>query len=560
MNPRFSQAPMVPRWLLALVVLLPLVTFTIDLGTPSLWDPDEGRCAEIAREMLLTGDWLTPSLNFQPYHEKPPVYYWLLASTLRSFGQRNEAAARLPSVVVALCSIWLVLAWGWRHLRPIAGALAALILASAAGYVAVGRLVLDDAVAGFLLAIALLSMSEPLVGRPRRFPWLFYGSLSGASLLLGPAALTLVTLVGVSFVMLVREPARLLDLRPFAGAGFLIAVTGPIFALMIVHDPTYVSELLWGHGFLRLFDISFGAGRPYPLLLYLALGPALLLPWGIFLPWSLRDAFRSGGERSPDARLYLIVWLTGSVLFFLFSSVNLVASVPVVFVPMALLTARSLARLIRRPASGNLLTEPLYGGGAVLFVILIAAPFLTYKFLQTEFPMYADKIVYAFLLIPFALAGLAAVASRSRMGTLAAVAASGVASLVGLYHFGAETVSAFNSMEFPAELISRRLPQEAPIVSWGTTTHTLAFYSGRPVQPLVRLEDAAPLLEGRMPAALLTKERNLSEVRSAIRRPLYIWWIGDSKKILLANLPPPTGGDRRILLPIAATRGPSPSG
>ncbi len=550
---------MVPRWLLLFVVLLPLVTFTIDLGTPSLWDPDEGRCAEIAREMLLTGDWLTPSLNFQPYHEKPPVYYWFLASILRTFGQRNEAAARLPSVLVAVCGIWLVLAWGWRHLRPIAGTLAALILGSAAGYVAVGRLVLDDAVAGFLLAIALLAMSEPLVGRPRRFPWLFYASLSGASLLLGPAALVLVTLVGVTFVMLVREPARLLDLRPFAGAGLLIATTGPVLALMIVHDPTYVSELLWHHGFLQLLDISLGESRPYPLLLYLALGPALLLPWGIFLPWSLRDAFRSGGERSPEARVYLIVWLAAAVLFFLFSSVNLVASVPVVFVPMALLTARSLARLLRRPASGNLLAEPLFGGGAVLFVILIAAPFLTYKYLQTEFPMYADKIVYAFLLIPFALAGLAAVASRSRMGTLAAVAASGVASLVGLYHVGAETVSAFNSMEFPAELISRRLPRRAPIVSWGTTTHTLAFYSGRPVQPLAQLGDAAPLLEGQAPAALLTKERHLSEVRSAIRRPLYVWWIGDSKKILLANLPPPAGGDRRILLPIAATRG-SPSG
>src|SRR5882762_4171749 len=158
-----------PRWLLLAVVALPLLTFTVDLGTPSLWDPDEGRPAEIAREMLHSGDWLTPSLNFQPYHEKPPVYYWVLASTLKLFGERNEAAARLPSVLAAWAGIWLAFLWGWRHLRPVAGTLAAVILASAAGYVAVGRLALDDGVGGFLLAIALLSMSEPLLGTRRRF-------------------------------------------------------------------------------------------------------------------------------------------------------------------------------------------------------------------------------------------------------------------------------------------------------------------------------------------------------------------------------------------------------
>ncbi|MGH7820231.1 MAG: ArnT family glycosyltransferase, partial [Candidatus Binatia bacterium] len=91
-----------PAWLLALALVLPPVVLLTDLGTPSLWDPDEGRHAEIAREMLLTREWLTPRLDFEPYREKLPVFYWLLAASLETFGTRNEGAARLPSALAAL--------------------------------------------------------------------------------------------------------------------------------------------------------------------------------------------------------------------------------------------------------------------------------------------------------------------------------------------------------------------------------------------------------------------------------------------------------------------------
>lgn len=539
----------VPRWLLAIVVMLPLLLFSIDLGTPSLWDPDEGLAAEVAREMLLTRQWLTPQLNFVPYMEKPPLYFWTLAAAMRLFGSSNEAAIRLPSVLLSVAGVWLALSWGWRHLRPISATFAALVLATTAGYVAIGRLAIDEAATGMLLSIALLGMSEPLLSRRAGFPWLFYLSLAAAILSFGVAALLLPAAVLLPFVALSREPGRLLDLRPFRGLGVVCVLVAPVLGLAAARDPAYVRSLVLEHNLIRFVDPGFDDYHPYSIVAFVSIVPLLMLPWGVFLPWSLRDAWRSGGERSPEARLYLIAWLMGDLLFFVATAANVVAYVVIALTPLALLTGRAIARFLRRPRAASVFGDPLLFGSALLFLVVLAIPFLTRRLLQDEFPTYADKLVFSFLLIPLAGAGIGAVARRNRMGALGAVALCGALTLAGSYHFGSETVSAYNSMEVPADMIADRLPPTASIVSYGTTSHTLAFYSGRPVRLLASVSDAEPLLNGAAPVAMLTKERFLAEIRAKLRQPLYLWWVGDSRKVLLANLPPPPNGDRRILLP-----------
>jgi 4-amino-4-deoxy-L-arabinose transferase-like glycosyltransferase len=539
----------VPVWLVLSVALLPLLLLFLDLGTPSLWDPDEGLPAEIAREMRISGDWLTPHLNSLPYPHKPPAYFWLLAAAMAALGDRNEAAIRLPSVLIALAGVWWLLAWGWRHLRPIAAVFGALVLGTSAGYVALGRLAIEDAAAGTLLAIAMLAMSEPLLSRRFGFPWLFYLPLAAATLCLGISVLILPVLVAIGFALLVREPGRLLDLRPVRGLGTWAALVVPVLVLAAARDPGYASGLLRDHSLIRFLDVDFQDRHSYSLASLVALSALLMLPWGMFLPWVLRDGLRSGRERSPDARLFLWVWLAADLVFFELTAANLAAYVVLVLVPLAALSGRALARFLRRPRPASVLGDPVLLGAGVICLVVLVAPFLTRRVLQNEFPTYADKIIFAFLLIPFAAAGIGAVARRNRIGALSAVAACGVVTLVCLYHFGAATVSAYNSMEMPADLIGLQLPPTASLMSYGTTGHTLAFYSGRPVHLLEHVAEAEAALNGDAPIALLTKERFLPEVRTQLKRALYVWWVGDSRKVLLANIPPPPQGDRRILLP-----------
>ena len=148
-----------------------LVIFFYRLGVPGLMDPDEGRYAEIAREFFVLRDWGIPHLNLLPYLEKPPLVYWLTALSFKVFGY-TEAAARLPSAVSALGGVFLAYGLGRALWGPGPGVLGALVLASAAGYVALGRiLTLDMAFALWLnlgIGLGYLALSR---GQDRLWPW-----------------------------------------------------------------------------------------------------------------------------------------------------------------------------------------------------------------------------------------------------------------------------------------------------------------------------------------------------------------------------------------------------
>lgn len=552
-----TGAAYTPPWLFVAAVVLPLLVFTIDLGTPSLWDPDEGRHAEIAREMLLTRDWLAPQLDFSPYRDKTPVFYWMLAGALDAFGVKNEAAARLPGACLAIVGVWAALYWGWKHLQPLSGALAAVILSTTAGYVAIGRLVIIDAVYGALLTLALLEMGRPLLG-VGGFPWRFWVLLAAATVVRGPVAPLVALLVAATYAAALRQPRRLLLLRPLGGLALFAALAMPLFVRLALRDPEYVADFLWRANLLRFFAWSPTIDDLLSIVFYLWMVPVLMLPWSLFLPWSLRDVRRPGNDASSGAALYLAAWITAVMLFLTAAGTKLPTYVFPLFPPLALLTARWLAWRLRRPAAADVLGDPLLLGGAAIFAVALLSPLVGYEILASQFPMYTDKVVYTLLLVPFALFGVGALLLQSRPGVLGAVAMCGIATLAGLYHFGSATVSAYNSMELPANLIAAELPPTAPLLAYRTTTHSLSFYSGRPVRELDDLSSAESLLNGGAAVALLTKERYLPELRTRLRRILYIWWEGDSKKVLLTNRPPPAGGDPRILLPQAAKRTPAP--
>src|SRR5437773_7535428 len=133
------DSPRSGRWLAALT----LFTFFFLLGSRSLNEPDEGRYAEIAREMVELGDWLVPHLWYEPHVEKPPMTYWTVAASMLVFG-RNEWAVRLPLALAGISGVWASYLFGLALGGRRVGVWSALILQSSLLYFVMARLLTTD--------------------------------------------------------------------------------------------------------------------------------------------------------------------------------------------------------------------------------------------------------------------------------------------------------------------------------------------------------------------------------------------------------------------------------
>jgi 4-amino-4-deoxy-L-arabinose transferase-like glycosyltransferase len=353
------------------LTLVGLVLFFYRLGAPGLMDPDEGRYAEIAREMLVRKDWLIPHLNLLPYLEKPPLVYWLTALGFKVFGY-PEAAARLPSAVSALGGVFLAYGLGRALWGPGPGVLGALVLASTAGYVALGRiLTLDMTFALYLnlgIGLGYLALSR---GRSRLWPWA-YLALALAVLTKGPVALVLAG--AVWGLWLVFQPglssSRSTGREPAAGASSPPPQPSPLkgegikgrvrFGFQRLYQPwswgllalitlPWFIYVQWVYPeFFRFFILEQHFGRfltpaihPEPLYYYVPVLLGLLLPWTWLLPWTLAGG---GRRRDPDER-FLVIWAAVILVFFSLSRGKLVPYILPALLPWALLVGHGLARL-----------------------------------------------------------------------------------------------------------------------------------------------------------------------------------------------------------------------
>jgi 4-amino-4-deoxy-L-arabinose transferase-like glycosyltransferase len=371
-----NRKPFLSDWpFLVGLALVGLVLFFYRLGAPGLMDPDEGRYAEIAREFFLLRDWLIPHLNLLPYLEKPPLVYGLTALCFKVLGY-TEAAARLPSAVSALAGVFLAYGLGRVLWGPRVGVLGALVLASAAGYVALGRLLtLDMTFALFLnlgIGLGYLALSRE---RPRLWLWA-YPALALAVLTKGPVALVLAGFIWVIWVLFSQEeigaPHPHPSLSPAGGrepeernsfrssiqarlriifrreAWWTLVQPWGWVLLAVITLPWFV-YVQWRYPeFFRFFIMEQHLGRfltpaihPEPLSYYLPVILGLLLPWTWLLPWALGPG---GRWRDRDFQ-FLAIWAGVIVVFFSLSRGKLAPYILPALLPLALLVGHGLAQL-----------------------------------------------------------------------------------------------------------------------------------------------------------------------------------------------------------------------
>ncbi len=155
---------MTDRWAPWFLFGMAVAVLFFRLGSAALFEPDEGRNAEKAREILVLNDWITPHENFQPVLDKPMFFYWLIALTYKLFGI-SEWAARLPSALAALACIGVIYWFVRRRWDVWAAQWSALILLTSLGFFMLARIVIFDM--NLTLCLALLYVPFTRARTPR---------------------------------------------------------------------------------------------------------------------------------------------------------------------------------------------------------------------------------------------------------------------------------------------------------------------------------------------------------------------------------------------------------
>lgn len=329
--------------LIALVLGIPFLQY---LGALPLIDPDEGRYAEIPREMLERWDLITPTLNYVHYFEKPPLLYWLNAAAMQLFGL-NEFAARLPAALSGLATVLATYVIARRLYDRRTALISALILGSSAGFVLQSRIILTDMLLTFCLTAALGSFivaASQEKHRESSIPWhLFY--LFSALAVLAKGLIGIVFPAGIIFfyLLLGQQWQLLKRMRLVSGLLLFLAVTAPWFVAVSLRNPEF-ARFFFIHEHFERFT-STVHGRSQPVWFFTPVLAGTMLPWSFFIPGALGRAWRNRRHEGLPG-LFLLIWSVLIFLFFSKSGSKLVPYLLPIFPPLAIMIAARFCALL----------------------------------------------------------------------------------------------------------------------------------------------------------------------------------------------------------------------
>ena len=339
------------------------------LGKLPLLGPDEPRYAQVAREMFLTGDLITPTLGHHTWFEKPALLYWMIAGSFKVFGV-NEWAARFgPALcgLLTIAAVWFVgreidreqpRGFAFWSVVVTASCLGLIVFSRAASFDVVITMTATWSLAFFLL-YELRKKQLHLAG--------FYAFVGLSLLAKGLVGIVIpFGVVGLYYVLRRKWPSRSVTLSLFWGMPLALAVSavwyGPVIAR---HGWTFIDEFFVQHHFARYVSNKYH--HPQPIYFYPVIILMLALPWTPYLIAALAKV-RSWKWRGDDGlgivRVFSLAWLLLPIVFFSFSGSKLPGYVLPAIPAIALLVSDRLTRIFNP-------RWPLIIAGATLVLVAI---------------------------------------------------------------------------------------------------------------------------------------------------------------------------------------------
>ncbi len=488
------------------------------LGMRSLVPTDEGRYAEMAREMLASGDWITPRLNGIKYFEKPPLQTWMNALTFAVFGL-GEWQARLWTGLCALLGIVLTGHTGRVLYGARAGLYAMLILGSCFFWVGLGHInTLDMGLSGMMtlaLCSLLLAQRDEASSMERR-KWMLvcWAGMALSVLSKGLIGLILPGAVLVLYTLLARDWTIWKRLNLFAGVLLFFVICTPWFVLVSIQNPEFPHFFFIHEHFERfLTKVHQREGSWYYFVPLLVLG---MMPWLALLPPSLLAALgqskaesqaksqtKSQAKSRPIFRQewLLVVWIGFIFIFFSVSSSKLPSYILPIFPALALLMARYLSHKQTFHATGTANTANTgIMPSAVLFLLLGLAglalsPYITqvkHNPLETHLILaYRPWIIAASLLAIGAAVAALWLCQRKRPDHAMLSLAMASFGCWCLLLAGSETHGRYRSGLDLLPAINAELKPSTKLYAIGMYDQTLPFYLRRTMTQVVHMDELA---------------------------------------------------------------------
>ena len=309
-----SAGDLLQDWLPWLLIAAVAFVLLYQLGSAALFEPDEGRNAEKAREILLLNDWVTPHENFYPVLDKPIFFYWLIALSYRLFGL-SEWTARLPSLLSALGCVLLIYLFSRSHWGRWVALWSALVLVTSVEFFLLARIVIFDMLLTLFQTVALLAFYEAAHTENRRrrvaLCLTLYLALGAGTLVKGLVAVVIPGIVFFLFILLRGRWDILRRIYLIPGAGVFLAVVLPWYLQADAQNPGYLNYYLWAEHFGRYTSATFDRSEPW--YYFIVVGLVGFFPWTLILPWIIKHFWRRGWH---DKTLYLVLWVSVPLLFF----------------------------------------------------------------------------------------------------------------------------------------------------------------------------------------------------------------------------------------------------
>ncbi|MBA4418828.1 MAG: hypothetical protein C0392_13100 [Syntrophus sp. (in: bacteria)] len=460
------------------LLLLAYIFFFHGLGGYSLKEPDEGRYAEIPREMVEMNDYVVPHLNYTRYFEKPPLFYWAVALSYKTFGV-NEWSFRFPNALSAFLCVMALYFCGRRWFHEEVAFLSSVILMSSLGFFAMSRVVTLDMFLSLWLFLSLIFFYGYYQEKKPLFIYLFYGAMGFATLAKGPVGVILAGITIVIFLITEKRLSFLKELKWFQGILIYLAVTLPWLIAVSLREKEFLYFFFMDQHILRFFTSKHK--RTGSLFYFLPVLFGGMLPWSLFIPRAFMTLWSK-----KELRLFFI-WTLVIFTFFSISKSKLPPYILPVFPALSLILGS-----LFHEKWGSRVSKPEIIACIGFFAILSLSVFLygNNAFVSSigAISGEAGQILKELRGFSIALSSVSIVfillllfRGPNRFSSLFPVLTLFAGFVVIALLLQGDTIDRLNTTKRLSAIINRQTPVPHYLINYAALDHTMPFYTKRRV-------------------------------------------------------------------------------